>query len=84
MKGPGGVRMSRKKWRVDEEDDSDWESVGEDATEVMAEPYNEEWIEEMGDLLSATSSLPRRPSYAAAVASNRSTEGSVAGSSTFD
>lgn len=50
---------SRRQFPHEEDQDSDWESVGQDGTEAWE--YNSEWRAEMGDIMHET--LPNKTSY---------------------
>ena len=74
---------SRRKFPHEEDADSDWESIGEDATEAW--DYNSEWRAEMGDILGETTN--QKTSYrdiTAAVVSIDSSLGSEAATDRTD
>lgn len=72
---PKSVKSSRSraKFPHEGEEDSDWESIGQDGTEAW--DYNSEWRAEMGNIMGET--LPNKTSYReAAMAGVVSVDGS--------
>lgn len=62
--------VSKREWKAEEENDSDWESFGEDATEAWE--ASDDWRAEMGVILNETSEAKPYPSYKHAAAAGGS------------
>ncbi|PVF99004.1 hypothetical protein CPB86DRAFT_784232 [Serendipita vermifera] len=68
---PKSVKSSKSKrikFPHEEDQDSDWESIGEDGTEAWE--YNSEWRAEMGNIMNETLAMGGRPSYRDAAGSS--------------